>query len=71
MKYAFVVGIFSLCVLTGCAARVTGGFRTVVNPNCLTAPVVMKDCSTANGFTRCRTVEVKYRPGCAQIQVVK
>jgi hypothetical protein len=71
MKFTFVVGICSLFMLTACATRVPGGFRTVVSPNCLTAPVVMKDCRASNGFTRCREVEVKYRAGCAQIQVKK
>ena len=65
-----LLGLFTLCVLTGCAARVTG-FRTIVSPNCLTAPLVMKDCSTAHGSTRCREVEIKYRAGCAQIQAKK
>ena len=57
-----------LFLLTGCAARI-GGFRTIVNPNCLTAPLVMKDCNTTNGSTRCREVVIKYRESCAQIQV--
>ena len=65
-----LLGLFSLCFLTGCAARVIG-FRTIVSPNCLTAPLVMKDCSTSNGSTRCREVEIKYRAGCAQIQAKK
>jgi len=62
------LGLLSLCALTGCAARIAG-YRTVISPNCLTAPLVMKDCNTLNGSTRCREVEIKYRPGCAQIQV--
>jgi hypothetical protein len=65
-----LLGLLSLVVLTGCAARVTG-FRTIVSPNCLTAPLIMKDCSTSNGSTRCREVEIKYRAGCAQIQAKK
>jgi len=64
------LGLLSLCFLSGCAARVTG-FRTIVSPNCLTAPLVMKDCNTSNGSTRCREVEIKYRAACAQIQVKK
>jgi hypothetical protein len=69
MKCA-VLGILSLCMLTGCAARMTG-FRTIVSPNCLTAPLVMKDCVFVNGLTQCRAVEVKYRTDCAQIQARK
>jgi len=65
-----LLGLLSLCLLSGCAARVTG-YRTIVSPNCLTAPLVMKGCNTANGSTRCREVEIKYRAGCAQIQVKK
>jgi len=59
-----LLGLFSLTFLTGCAARVIG-FRTIVSPNCLTAPLVMKDCSTSNGSTRCREIEIKYRGMCA------
>lgn len=66
-----LAGLLSLCILTGCAARMTGGFRTIVSPSCLTAPLVMKDCTMVNGLTQCRTIEVKYRPGCALIQVKK
>lgn len=69
MNLAFALGLFLLFMLTGCAARNVGAFRTVISPNCLTAPVVMKNCSTSGGSTRCREVEVRYRPGCAQIQV--
>jgi hypothetical protein len=71
MKLALALGVVSLFVLTGCAARGVGAFRTVISPSCLTAPVVMKDCNASNGFTRCREVEVRYRPSCAQIQVKK
>jgi len=71
MKFAFVLGVCSLFTLTGCAARNVGAFRTAVSPNCLSAPVVMKNCSASGGSTRCREVEVRYRPGCAQIQVNK
>ena len=72
MKLIFVVlGLVSLFMLTGCAARGVGTFRTVISPNCLTAPVVMKDCSASGNSTRCREVELRYRPGCAQLQVKK
>jgi hypothetical protein len=71
MKLIFVLGLVSLFMLPGCAARGVGGFRTVISPNCLTAPVVMKDCSASGNSTRCREVELRYRPGCAQIQVKK
>ncbi len=71
MKLIFVLGLVSLFMLTGCAARGVGTFRTVISPNCLTAPVVMKDCNASGNSTRCREVELRYRPGCAQIQVKK
>ena len=62
----------ALLMLTGCAAhRPSGAFRTVVSPSCLTAPVVMRDCDFSGGLTRCRLVELRYRPGCEQIQVSK
>ena len=71
MKFTFVLALCLLVTLTGCATRSIGAFRTVVSPSCLTAPVVMKNCSVSGSFTRCREVELKYRPGCEQIQVKK
>lgn len=65
-----LLALFSLLLLTGCAARMAG-YRTIVSPNCLTAPLVMKGCDTANGSTHCREVEIRYRAGCAQIQAKK
>ncbi len=71
MKFTVPLGVCSIFMLAGCAARGVGAFRTVISPNCLTAPVVMKNCSASGGSTRCREVEVRYKPGCAQIQVKK
>jgi hypothetical protein len=71
MKLIFVLGVVSVLMLTGCAARSVGAFRTVISPNCLTAPVVMKNCSASGSSTRSREVEVRYKPGCAQIEVKK
>jgi len=71
MNFTFVLALCLLFTLTGCATHTIGAFRTVVSPSCLTAPVVMKNCSVSGGFTRCRQVELKYRPGCEQIQVKK
>ena len=62
-----LLAVLFLFSLTGCAARIAG-YRTIVSPNCLTAPLVMKNCNTANGFTYCRKVEIRYRESCAQIQ---
>lgn len=61
--------IASLLILTGCAARGPAVFRTMLNPNCLTAPVELQDCDFSSGAAQCKTVKLKYRKGCEQIQV--
>ena len=61
--------IASLIMLTGCAARGPAAFRTMLNPNCLTAPVELRDCAFSSGAAQCKTVKLKYRKGCEQIQV--
>src|SRR5436305_531237 len=49
----------------------TASFRTIVKPSCLTAPVIMQGCDFSTDPSRCRHVELKYRPGCAEVQVKK
>ena len=72
MSFGRVLATLALLMLTGCAAhRQSGAFRTLVSPSCLTAPVVMKDCNSSGNLTHCRLVELRYPPGCEQIQVKK
>ena len=60
--------VVALLILTGCAARrAPASFRTVVSPNCLTAPIVMKGCDLSREPAHCRTVELRYRADCAEI----
>ena len=64
--------IAAMFLLNGCAVRHTPqGFRAIVKPSCLTAPVVMKGCDFSIDPPRCQHVEIKYRPGCAEVQVKK
>ena len=72
MKCSLGIAVLALSVLSGCAARRTPqAFRAIVNANCLTAPIIMRDCDFASDPPRCRHVELSYRPGCAEIQVTK
>jgi hypothetical protein len=75
MSYKCAAAILAVLVSTGCAVRQqtallkTSGFRTVVRANCLTAPLVLQDCDLSKEPTHCRLVTIKYRPGCAEIQL--
>lgn len=74
-SYKCGAAILAVLVSTGCAVRqqATGfkpvGFRTVVRANCLTAPLVLQDCDFSKEPPLCRLVTIKYRPGCAEIQL--
>ncbi len=60
--------VVALPILTGCAARRgPASFRTVVSPNCLTAPIVMRGCDLSTEPAHCRSVEFRYRADCAKI----
>ncbi len=62
--------VLAFLVLAGCSTRRTAqGFRAVLNPNCLTAPIVMEHCNFSTDPPQCRKVQLKYRRGCAQIQL--
>ncbi len=68
MRFNTRVVAVALLVLTGCAARRgSTSFRTAVNPNCLTAPIVMKGCDLSKEPAHCRSVELRYRADCAEI----
>jgi hypothetical protein len=78
MSYKCGAAILAVLVWTGCAVRQQAasfkasgalGFRTVVRANCLTAPLVLQDCDFSKEPPQCRIVTIKYRPGCAEIQL--
>jgi uncharacterized protein YcfL len=70
MKCKLILAMLASLMLTGCAvSRGSSAFRTVLNPNCLTAPIVMQDCDYSTGAAHCRVVKLSYRKGCEQIQV--
>jgi len=67
--------ILALLASTGCAVRQqtasfkVSAFRTVVKASCLTAPLVLQDCYFSKEPPQCRLVTIRYRPGCAEIQL--
>lgn len=63
-----LLALAALC-LTGCAVRNRQGIRALVNPSCLTKPIVMQDCDFSIEQLRCRSVKLSYRAGCEQLQV--
>jgi hypothetical protein len=75
MSYKWGAAILAVLVSTGCAVRQQAasfkisGFRTVVKASCLTAPLVLQGCDFSKEPPLCRLVTIKYRPGCAEIQL--
>ena len=75
MSYKCATAILALLVSTGCAVRQQAALlrapslSTVVRVNCLTAPLVLQDCDFSKEPPQCRVVTIKYRPGCAEIQL--
>ena len=70
MNYKWALATLALLMLTGCAARRgPQSFRALLSPNCLTAPIVMKDCDFSIEPPRCRHVQLEYRKVCEQIEV--
>jgi len=61
----------ALLTLTGCAVRHPNAFRTVLEPSCLLAPIVIEDCDVSRQPMYCRKVKLRYRPGCEKIEVVQ
>lgn len=59
-----------LLMLMGCTAhRSRQSFHTIVSPDCLTAPIVLRDCDSSAGQMYCKHVDLKYKRGCEQIEV--
>ena len=70
-KFPLPLLVLGLMVLTGCAAHNPKGIRTVLEPSCLLAPIVIEGCDAAGDSVHCRKVKIRYRPGCEKIEVVK
>ena len=74
MRYKFGAAMLAVLMCTGCAIRQRTSFKasgptTVVRPDCLTAPLVLRDCDFAKEPPQCKLVTVRYRPSCAEIQL--
>ena len=61
----------ALSTLTGCAVHHPNAFRTVLEPNCLVAPIVIEDCDQSREPVYCRKVRLRYRAGCEKIEVIQ
>ena len=68
MRFTTTVALVTLLAFTGCVAhRSPASFRTVVNPECLTAPIVMKGCDVSGEPVHSRSVVLRDRAGCETI----
>ena len=71
MRCKLCLAILTLLTLTGCAAHNPNGFRTVLDPNCLVAPIVIEDCDVSREPVSCRRVKLRYRAGCEKIEAIQ
>lgn len=73
MNCKLCLGALVLALLTfpGCVARNPNAFRTVLDPNCLVAPIVIEDCDVSREPVFCRRVRLRYRAGCEKIEVIQ
>ena len=67
MKYAILL----LLLLTGCAAKKPVAVQPIllVDPPCLTGPVVLEQCNLSTNPPKCKKVRVRYSKGCERLQV--
>jgi hypothetical protein len=70
-KLSLTVSVLALLILTACAAHRPNAFRTVLDPNCLLAPIVIEDCDVSREPMYCRKVKLRYRAGCEKIEVIQ
>jgi uncharacterized protein YcfL len=70
-KLNLAVLVLALLTLTGCATHRPNAFRTVLDPNCLLAPIVIEDCDVSREPMYCRKVKLRYRRGCEKIEVTQ
>ena len=70
-KLCLAALVLALLILPGCAAHNPNAFRTVLDPNCLIAPIVIEDCDVSREPISCRRVKLRYRAGCEKIEVIQ
>jgi uncharacterized protein YcfL len=63
--------VLETLVLSGCAAHNPNAFRTVLDPSCLVAPIVIEDCDASREPAYCRKVKLRYRAGCEKIEAIQ
>jgi uncharacterized protein YcfL len=63
--------VLALLILPGCATHNPNAFRTVLDPNCLVAPIVIENCDVSREPVYCRKVKLRYRAGCERIEVIQ
>ena len=70
-KLCLAALVLALLILPGCAAHHPNAFRTVLDPTCLIAPIVIEDCDVSREPVYCRKVKLRYRAGCEKIEVMQ
>jgi type IV pilus biogenesis protein CpaD/CtpE len=71
LTLAVVALALAMLTLTGCATHNPNAFRTVLDPSCLLAPIVIEDCDANREPVYCRKIRLRYRHGCEKIEVVQ
>ena len=70
-KLSLAVLALAMLTLNGCAVHNPNAFRTVLDPSCLLAPIVVEDCDANRVPMYCRKVKLRYRRGCEKIEVIQ
>jgi hypothetical protein len=62
-----------ISAFTGCAAHrsISAEFNGLVDPHCLTKPLLLKHCVPGTSPLHCRSIEASYKPGCERLEVEK
>jgi len=68
---SLAVWALALLTLTGCAVHNPNAFRTVLEPSCLVAPIVIEDCDISREPMYCRKIKLRYRHRCEKIEVIQ
>ena len=70
-RFCLAFLVLAMLGLSGCAAHNPNAFRTVLDPSCLVAPIVIEDCDASREPVYCRKVKLRYRSGCEKIEVIQ
>jgi uncharacterized protein YcfL len=65
------LALLALFTFSGCAVHNPNAFRTVLDPSCLVAPIVIENCDVSRQPVYCRKVRLRYRAGCEKIEVIQ